>query len=186
MNKNQKQLISLEEFVFILVDLKFENGRLIKEFNDLSKEIEVGDNKLSGNHFLEYLIFDLFTDSACFLLAFSQEVSLILSKIYFPNILVRLIKKGYEINGGEFEDLFKKRAIEYHSYLQEYDPEYIKKIDINKYLPSLGKAFSINFVGYKSPSIILKAHVIFTSKLKHFYGKFLKNIVEKYEIVLQK
>jgi len=182
--KNQKQPISLEEFVFILVDLKFKNDHLIKEFNNLSKEIEGKDDKLSNSHFLEYLIFDLFTDNACFLLAFSQEVSLTLSKIYFPNILVRLIKKGYEINGKEFEDLFKKRAMEYHQYLQEYDPEYVKKTDVNKYLPGLGKAFSINFVGYKSPSIILKAHVMFTLKLKYFYGKILKNIIEKYEILL--
>jgi hypothetical protein len=182
--KNQKQPISLEKFAFILVDLKFENDHLIKEFNDLSKEIEARGDKLSDNHFLEYLIFDLFTDNACFLLAFSQEVSRMLFETYSINILVRLLGKGYKVNWQEFEVLFKKRAIEYHQYLQEYDPEYIKKKDVN-YLSGLGKAFSINLVGWKSLAIIVMADWSFVSKLKYI-GKFLKDIAEKYEIVLQK
>jgi len=179
--KNEKQ-INIEELAHILVDLKFENNNLINEYNELSKELK-GNEEFPNKYFLEYLIFDLFTDNACFLLAFDQKTSLSLFKIYLPNIIVKLIQRGYRFDWQEFEDLFKKRAQEYQQQLREYDPEYLKKIDINSYLPGLGKSFSINLVGYKSPPLILKAHVKFVMKLKHFYGKFLKDIMKKYEIV---
>jgi hypothetical protein len=184
--KNQKQPVTLEEFASTLVGLKFENDHPIKGFNRfLSKEIAARGDKLSDNHFLEYLIFDLFTDYACFLLAFSQEVSRMLFETYSTNILVRLLGEGYKVDWEEFWGLFNKRAIEYHPYLQEYDPEYIKTIDINKYVPGLGKAFSMNFVGYKNAIIIYIAHWGFVSKIRYI-GRFLKDIAEKYEIVLQK
>ena len=175
----------MEEFASILVGLKFENDHPIKGFNRfLSKEIAARGDKLSDNHFLEYLIFDLFTDYACFLLAFSQAVSRMLFETYSTNILVRLLGEGYKVDWEEFWGLFNKRAIEYHPYLQEYDPECIKKRDIN-YLSGLGKAFSINLIGWKSPPIILMADWSFVSKLKYI-GKFLKDTAEKYEIVLEK
>jgi hypothetical protein len=183
--RGKKESFSLEGFALILVDLKFEKDRIIKQFNDLSKEIETRDDKSSNTRFLEYLIFDLFTDYSCFVLAFSREISRMLFETYSLNILVRLLGKGYKVDPQEFEGLFNERATEYHQYLQEYDPEYMKKIDTNKYVPSLGKAFSMNFVGWEDPRIIYAAHWMFVWKLKHII-KYLKDVAEKYEIVLQK
>jgi hypothetical protein len=186
--KGEKGSISLENFSLILVDLKFEYSDPKKEFNrlsDLSREIETRNDKSSNTGFLEYLVFDLFTDEACFMLAFSQEVSSMLFETYYGNILVRLISKGYKVDTKEFAVLFVKRSAEYHQYLQEFDPGYMKKININKYVPGLGKAFSINFVGDKDPRIIYAAQWMFVSKLRDIV-KYLKDVAEKYEIVMPK
>jgi hypothetical protein len=181
--RRKKESISLQEFALTLVDRKFENDFVTKQFNRLCEGIERRDDKSSSTRFLEYLIFDLFTDNACFLLAFSQEVSRLLFTTYSINILVRLLGKGYKVEPQEFDVLFEKRAIEYHQYLQEFDAEYIKKKDINKcYLAGLGKAFSMNLVGYVDPVIMSQANHMFISKLEHIYGEFLRHIVEKYEI----
>jgi hypothetical protein len=179
----KKGSISLEKFALILVDLKFEKDRIIKQFNDLSKEIETRDDKSSNTRLLEYLIFDLFTDYSCFVLAFSKEISRMLFETYSLNILIRLLGKGYNVDPQEFEGLFNERATEYHQYLQEYDPEYMKKINTNKYVPGFGKAFSINFVGWEDPRIIYAANWMFVSKLRHIV-KYLKDVAEKYEIIM--
>jgi hypothetical protein len=175
--------ISLERFALILADLKFEYSDPMGESNRLSEGIEIRDDKSSNTRFLEYLTFDLFTDHACFLLALSREVTGMLFEIYCQNIWVRLIGKGYRGNWQEFELLFNQRATEYHQYLQEYDPEYMKKIDINKYVPGLGKAFSMNFAGYEDPRMIYAAQWMFLSKLRYIV-KYLKDVAEEYEIVL--
>ena len=76
---------------------------------------------------MEYLIFDLFTDDALFLLAFGQEVSRRAFETYCANILVRLLGEGYKVNLDEFGVLPDKRETEYAKYLHEYPPEYIEK-----------------------------------------------------------
>lgn len=177
--------ISLEKFALILADLKLEYSDPLGESNRLSEGIEIRDDKSSNTRFLEYLIFDLFTDHACFLSALSREVTGMLFDIYCQNIWVRLIGKGYKGNWQEFELLFTKRATEYHQYLQEFAPEYIKKMDIDKYPHGLGKAFSMNFVGYEHPVIYFQADHMFISKLSNIV-KYLKEIAEKYEITLPK
>jgi hypothetical protein len=186
--RGKRGSISLERFGLILVDLKFEYSDPMMEFNrlsDLSKEIETRNDKSSNTGFLEYLVFDLFTDEACFMLAFSQEVSSMLFETYYGNILVRLIGKGYKVDTKEFAVLFVKRSAEYHQYLQEFAPEYIKKMDIDKYPHGLGKAFSMNFVGYEHPAIFFQADHMFVSKLRNIV-KYLKDVAEKYEIILPK
>jgi len=184
--RNQRESISLQKLALILVDQKFENDHLIKGFNDLcslSQGKEGGDDKPSEASFLEYLIFDLFTDHACFLLAFGREVASVLFETYSINILLRLTGTRYKVDWQEFMVLFDKRATEYHEYLQEYDPERLKNIDSN-YLPRLGKAFSGYFVGCKDPAVIYQADGMFVLKLRYFYGEFLKKIVQEYEITL--
>jgi hypothetical protein len=183
--RRKKESISLERFAHILVDLKFENDLLIRQFNGLSEGIEARDDKSSNTRFLEYLVFDLFTDHACFLLAFSRELTSMLFETYFVNIIVRLIGKGYKVDVKELMVLFNERATKYHQSLQEFDPEYIKKIDINKYPHGLGKAFSMNFVGYEHPAVFFQADDMFVSKLRYIV-KYLKDVAERYEIILPK
>jgi hypothetical protein len=187
--RGEKGSISLEKFALILVDLKFEYIDPVTEFNrlsDLSKGIETRDDKSSNARFLEYVIFDLFTDYSCFVSALSKEVSRMLFETYFMNILVRLAGKGHKVDDlQEFEALFNQRATEYHQYLQEFDPEYIKKIDINKHPHSLGKAFSMNFLGYEHPAIFFQADHIFVSKLSTMV-KYLKEVAERYKVILPK
>lgn len=176
-------VISVEELASILVDLKFGNDQITKNFDSLLEWVEP-KKKQSPKLFLEYLVFELFTDNACFLLAFNSETSFPLFEIYSSNTLVELLKKGYEVKElKKFDGLFKKRFLEYHPYLEEYDPKYIKKINTNSYLSGLGKAFSLNFVGYKDPAITDMVHWWFLIKLKYFYGKFLKDLGQKYELV---
>jgi len=186
--RRKKKSISLEKFALILVDLKFERDLVINQFNrlsDLSKETETRDDKSSNTRFLEYLVFDLFTDRCCFLLVFSRQVTPMLFETYFMNTLVRLAGKGYKIdNLQEFEALFNKREMEYAKYLNEYSPEYMKNLPSN-YVPGLGKAFSINFAGWKDPRIIYAVHWDFVQKLRYIV-KYLQEVAEKYEIVLQK
>lgn len=179
--RRKKKTISLEKFALILVDQKFENDRIIKHFNDLSEGIESRDGKSSNTRFLEYLVFDLFTDRCCFMLVFSREVTQMLFQIYYSNILIRLLTKGYKIdNLPEFEALFNKREMEYAEYLHEYSPEYMKNLPDN-YVPGLGKAFSMNFAGCEDPRIIHAASWDFVQKLEHI-GKYLREIAEEYEI----
>lgn len=180
----KKESISLEEFALILADLKFGDDHIIKQYDGLCAGLEGRYDKFSDTHFLEYLIFDLFTDHACFLLAFSQEVADMLFEIYCMNIWIRLLGKGYKVNPEEFMVLFNERAAKYRQYLKEYDPKHIGEMDINKYPLGLGKAFSMNFIGHKDPAIFCQADLMFVSKIKSIYGSFLKDIVEKYEIVL--
>lgn len=178
-----KEVISLEELASILVDLKFENDQITKKFDSLLEWVEP-KKKQSPKLFLEYLVFELFTDNACFLLAFNRNTSLALFEIYSMNILVKLLNKGYKDKDlKRFDKLFKKRFLEYHPYLEEYDSKYIKKIDPNSYLSGLGKIFSMNLVGYKDPAIIDMVHRMFLIKLKHYYGKFLKKLAQEYEVV---
>lgn len=179
-----KEAISLEELALILVDLKFENDQITKNFDSLLKWVEPKKRR-SSKLFLEYLVFELFTDHACFLLAFNREISFALFEIYSMNILVKLLSKSYKAKdlSEEFDKLFKKRFIEYHPYLEEYGSKYIKKIDPNSYLSGLGKVFSMNLVGYKDPAIIDMVHWMFLIKLKHYYGKFLKKLAQEYEVV---
>ncbi|MCG2713762.1 MAG: hypothetical protein L6308_02815 [Candidatus Omnitrophica bacterium] len=173
---NRKEQISIEQLSSILVELKFENDNFITQFNDFSKDVDTGNDKL-----LEYVIYDLFTDIACFVLALGQKKATKLSQNYAPNILLRLTTKGYKLNLESFENLYMKRQQEYYQYLKEYDKEYFRKVDIASYTPGLGKAFSANFCGYRNCPLIVKAHIMFVLKLKHFYGKFLKKIVEELE-----
>jgi hypothetical protein len=182
MRKSKKQKpISLEEFALILVDLKSENDRIMKHFTDLSEGIESREGKSSNARFWEYLVFDLFTDRCCFMSVFSREVTQMLFQTYYSNILVRLAARGYAIdNLPEFEALFNKRELEYAEYLHEYSPEYMRNLP-SDYVPGLGKAFSMNFVGEKDPRVIYVAHWDFVQKLKHI-GKYLREVAEEYEI----
>ena len=175
--------ISINELVHILANLEFESESLslIKRFPKYSKEVE--SNKLTSKHFWEYLFFELFTDQACFALVFEMELSSKLLNHYSIEIINRLISMGYNPE-NDIEDLFKKRCVEYHPYLQEYDLEFIKKINPNTYLSGLGKAFSMNFVGYYDPLIIDHAHLEFLVKLKHI-PPFLRQINHKYKIVVK-
>jgi hypothetical protein len=182
--RRKKRSISLEEFALILVDLKFEDDRIIKHFNRLSEGIETRDDKLSNTRFMEYLTFDLFTDRCCFMLVFSREVTQMLFQTYYSNILINLTTKGYKIdNLLEFEALFNKRELEYAEYLHEYSPEYMKNLPSN-YVSGLGKAFSMNFAGWKDPRIIHAVSWGFVQKLEHI-GKYLREVTEEYEIAAQ-
>lgn len=184
MKKNKKEKIDLEKLALILVELKLEkNSHPAKEFNRLAKDSETKDQENTKKAFLEYLVFDLFTDNACFLLAFDKETSFKLFEIYSANIILRLNGEGYKIDFDEFEQLLKKRAIEYHQYLKEYNPEFIKKTNPNNYIPSLGKAFSLNFIGCNDPVVIYAVHLEFVRKIQFIYNKFLKELSEKYEII---
>lgn len=178
--KIKRQKINIIEFALMLVESKI----LTDYFNKLINRIknlagENFDEKKRYKYILEYLVFDLFTDHACFILALGPEKASKLFEIYSLNIVPRFNKIKWE----EFEKLYKKRFLEYHKHLQEYDPEYIKKTDINKYLPGLGMAFSINFIGYKNPFLAEKAQWEFLLKLKHLYKNFSKDLMDKYEIV---
>ena len=179
--KRNKKSIGLVEFALILVDLKFEDDRIINHFTKLSEGIESVDTKSASTRFWEYLVLDLFTDRCCFMSVFSQEIIQPLFQTYYSNILIRLAAKGYKIdNLPEFEALFNKRETEYTEYLHEYSPEYMKNLPDN-YVPGLGKAFSMNFAGCEDPRIIHAASWDFVQKLEHI-GKYLREIAEEYEI----
>lgn len=186
--RGKRKSISVEKFALILVDLKFERDLVMNQFNrlsDLSKKTETGADKSSNTRFLEYLAFDLFTDRRCFLLVLSRQVTSMLFETYFMNILVRLAGKGYKIdNLREFETLFNKREMEYAKYLNEYTPQYMENLPGN-YVPGLGKAFSVNFAGWKDPSIVYAVHSDFVQKLRYIV-EFLQQVAEEYEIVLPK
>jgi len=182
--KNKKEKIDLEKLALILVELKLEkNSHPVKKFNRLAKDAETKNQKYAEKAFLEYLIFDLFTDNACFILAFGQDVSFKLFQVYYSNIIVQLMGEGYKIDCKNIDKLFEKRFIEYHNYLKEYDPKFIKKTNPNNYLPGLGKAFSLNFIGCKDPVVIYAVHLEFVRKIQFIYNKFLKELSEKYEII---
>ena len=177
----KKESISLEKFALILVDLKFESDGIIKHFSDLSEGIESRDGKSSDTRFWEYLVFDFFTDRCCFMLVFSREVTQMLFQTYYSNILIKLAAKGHKIdNPPEFEALFSKREMEYAEYLHEYSPECMKNLP-NNYVPGLGKAFSMNFVGWEDPRIIYAVSWDFVQKLKHI-GEYIQEVAEEYQI----
>jgi len=158
----------VDKLAQILINLKFEKNILEKDFILFASS----KKKLKKQFFYEYLIFDLFCDYACFLLAFKQEICEELLEIYVSNIIIRLPKK-YSIDWEKFETLFKKRFTEYYPYLQEIN----KPIDPNNHISGLGKLFSINFIGNKDDlEIIYKAQMLFITKLEIFYGSFLKKL----------
>lgn len=117
-----------------------------------------------------------------------NEKALKLFEIYSVNIWTELIKAGHKIKFEEFEELYKKRASEYHNtILHDYNEGYIKYIEkagAHKYCPKLGMAFSIIITGHKNPFLAMRADWEFALKLKHFYKNFLKDLMDKYEIVL--
>lgn len=138
------------------------------------------DAKLNSNYQTEYFIFDLFTDLACFTQAFGRTGRHIFD-IYSVNVLIQHQGKGLKLDMQKFDSLFAKRLSEYQGFLDEYDPEFMKSIDEDSYLPGLGKAFSIHLVGHKDPAIIMMASFDFVAKLKHLLP-YYREIAEEYVV----
>ncbi|TSC92438.1 MAG: hypothetical protein CEN91_450, partial [Candidatus Berkelbacteria bacterium Licking1014_85] len=92
-DENKKQRIEIWELAQMLVESKISTDYFNKFNNQMEKIIggEI-DEKKRHRYTLEYLVFDLFTDHACFILAFGHEKALLLFETYSVNILCEFIK----------------------------------------------------------------------------------------------
>jgi len=163
-----------QEFANLYVGIgKFENNRLINDFNNFSSI------RHTKEQFEEYVIFDLFTDYATFLTVFTKEQSEFLIQIiemFEINTLAELTQNSNLPNlkilqNKKWREKLHKRFNQYAPCLEEFflvlDKKIYREVFFNKHSSfELSKKFAKNFTGTeKDPALIVCATSLLLAKI---------------------